>query len=87
MRIQKITESIRSTLLLARSMKRIADALERQNQIRATELLELHGIVIPDLDRKWSKKDREVEVSYGEQAVPTEDQEADDFTDVFRSNR
>lgn len=87
MRIQKIAESIRSTLLLARSMKRIADALEHQNQIRTVELLELHGIVIPDPARKWSKKDREVEVSYGEQPVPEEEHEADDFTDVFRSNR
>ena len=76
----KIVQNIRSAFLLARSMKRIADALERQNQIRTTELLEIHGIVIPDPARKWSKQEREAEVIYGEQPTPEEEREAEEWT-------
>lgn len=74
--------NLRSAFLLARSMKRIADALERQNAIRETELLEMHSIVVRDPKQKWSKEDREAEVVY--EAVPSTEEEemVDDFTDV-----
>tara|TARA_R110000868_G_scaffold411621_1_gene706457 strand:+ start:1903 stop:2100 length:198 start_codon:yes stop_codon:yes gene_type:complete len=58
-------------------MKRIADALERQNIIRVTELRELHNIVVPELGRDWKKEERETEVIYGEQPVSDEDEAAE----------
>ena len=77
----KIIQNLRSAFLLARSMKRIADALEMQNHIRRTELLEMHGIVIPDAARKWSKQEREAEVIYGEQPTPEEEREAEEWAE------
>ena len=77
----KIFQNLRAAFLLARSMKRIADALELQNHIRRTELLEMHGIVIPDIDRTWTKKDSEVEVIYGEQPMPEEEREAEEWAE------
>lgn len=77
----KIAQNLRAAFLLARSMKRVADALELQNHIHRTELLEMHGIVIPDLTRKWSKQERETEVIYGEQPTPEEEREAEEWTE------
>lgn len=74
--------NLKAAFLLARSLKRIADALEHQNAIRETELLELHDIVIRDPKRKWSRAERESEVVYGEQVTPEEQEMVDDFTDV-----
>lgn len=66
---------LHTAFVLARSLKRIADALERQNQIREVELLEMHHVVVPDPKKKWTKQERETEIVYGEQ--PTNEEEED----------
>ena len=68
-------KNLHAAFVLARSLKRIADALERQNQIREVELLELHKVLVPDPKKKWSKQERETEVVYGEQPTKEEDED------------
>lgn len=75
----KVFQNLRAAFLLARSLKRIADALEQQNHIHAIELLELHQIVIPDPKKKWSKQEREAEVSYGDMPTTEEQELADQW--------
>lgn len=66
----------RALYFFARSLKRIADAIEEQNRITKYQL-ELQGIVMPDPKRKFTKSEREVEVVYGEQPFKEEDEFAD----------
>lgn len=78
-------KSLRAAMVLARSLKRIADALEEQNRIRKIELLEVYGLTIPDPGKKWSKQESEAEVIYGEQPTPEEQAEADEWADAFKT--
>lgn len=74
-------KSLRAALLVARSLKRIADALEEQNRVQKIVLLELNNIVIPDPAKKWTKQEREIEVVYGEQATKEDDQETEEWNE------
>jgi hypothetical protein len=82
----------RALFFFARSLKRIADALEEQNRITKHQLLEMHGITVPDPKQKFSRSEREAEVIYGEQ--PTNEQEEwseeenrESFLDVLKRDR
>lgn len=77
----KVFRNLKAAFVLARSLKRIADALEDQNRIRKIEMEEIHGIVVPDPTKKWSKKETEVEVSYGEVATDEDQEMADRWRD------
>jgi hypothetical protein len=79
----KVLASVRAALMLSHSMKRIADALEDQNRIRRTELME-SGIVVPDPAKKWSKQERETEISYDSVPMGVESEDAESWDDVFR---
>jgi hypothetical protein len=78
-------KQLRAVLMLARSLRRIADALDEQNRIRKIELQELHGVSIPDPNRKFSKKELETEISYESVPVGMEaEEEAETWDDVFK---
>ncbi len=78
----KLFSTLKPALLLGRSLKRIADALDEQNYIRRVELLERYNLVIPDPKKKWTRQERASEVVYGEQPTEEEEQLINDFTDV-----
>ena len=81
-------KELRSAVKIAHSMQRIADALEDQNRIRRTELLELHNVVIPDPKKKWTKQELQTEISYEStpQGMEPEEVEAESWDDVFRDH-
>jgi hypothetical protein len=76
-------KGFRAILLFAKSMRRIAVALEEANRIKKEELLTVHGIVIPDPLRRWTREESEVTVTYGQQPTKDEDEEADDWKIPF----
>lgn len=76
-------KELRAAVQLSRSMQRIADALEDQNRIRRTELLE-QGIVVPEPGKKWTKQERETEISYDSVPMGVEAEEVESWDDVFK---
>lgn len=87
-----IFRDLRAQVLLGRSLRRIAGALEEQNRIRKFEL-EQAGLILPEPNRKFTQKEAETEVSYAsiEPGVEGEDAEEgnwrEDLKNVFGGNR
>ena len=54
---------LRTLMFFSKSLRRIADALDEQNRLTRIHM-ETNGITIPDPKRKFSKEEREVEVTY-----------------------